>query len=55
METAMNLSFITKYFRARNLYWKTVRELSEYSDRELHDIGIDRAEISRIALEASRG
>ncbi len=55
METAMNLGFITRYFRTRSVYWKTVRELSEYSDRELHDIGIDRAEIPRIALEASRG
>lgn len=55
METMMNLSFITKYFRTRSVYWNVVRELSGYSDRELHDIGIDRAEISRIALEASRG
>ncbi len=55
METEMNLSFITRYFRTRSVYWNVVRELSEYSDRELHDIGIDRAEIPRIALEASRG
>ncbi len=55
METEMNLSFITRYFRTRRVYWNVVRELSEYSDRELHDIGIDRAEIPRIALEAARG
>jgi uncharacterized protein YjiS (DUF1127 family) len=55
METEMNLSFITRYFRTRNVYWNVVRELNEYTDRELHDIGIDRAEIPRIALEASRG
>ncbi|MGO9740842.1 MAG: DUF1127 domain-containing protein [Roseiarcus sp.] len=51
----MDLSFIVRFFRARHVYWNVVRELSEYSDRELHDIGIDRADIPRIALEASRG
>lgn len=51
----MNLSFIARFFRQRAVYWNVMRELSEYTDRELHDIGIDRAEIPRIALEASRG
>ena len=51
----MDLSFITRYFRARQVYWNVMRELSEYTDRELHDIGVDRADIPRIALEASRG
>jgi len=50
----MDLSFITRFFRARQVYWNTVRELSEFNDRELHDIGIDRADIPRIAMEASR-
>jgi uncharacterized protein YjiS (DUF1127 family) len=31
-----------------------VQELSGYSDRELHDIGIDRADIHEIARLASR-
>jgi uncharacterized protein YjiS (DUF1127 family) len=55
METTMDLSFITRYFRSRQVYWNVVRELSEYTDRELQDIGIDRADIPRIALEASHG
>jgi uncharacterized protein YjiS (DUF1127 family) len=55
METAMSLSFVGRYFRARQVYWSVVRELSAYTDRELHDIGIDRADIYHIAREASRG
>jgi uncharacterized protein YjiS (DUF1127 family) len=51
----MDLSFIKRFFRARQVYWSVMRELSEYTDRELHDIGIDRADIPRIAFEASRG
>jgi uncharacterized protein YjiS (DUF1127 family) len=55
METVMNLSFITRFFRARQVYWSTLRELSAYTDRELHDLGIDRADIEQIAYQASRG
>ena len=55
LEIAMDLSFIRKYFRARNVYWNIVRELSTYSDRELHDLGIDRGDIDNIAKEAARG
>jgi uncharacterized protein YjiS (DUF1127 family) len=29
--------------------------LSAYTDRELQDLGIDRADIEQIAYEASRG
>ncbi len=54
METAMNLTFLGRFFRARQIYWRTIRELSSYSDRELHDLGIDRADIQQIAFEASR-
>ena len=50
----MNLSFVSRFFRARNVYWSVVRELSAYSDRELHEIGIDRADIASIAAEAAR-
>ena len=46
---------IFRFIRERRTYWNVIQELSTYTDRELHDIGIDRAEISRIALEASRG
>ena len=33
-------------------YRRTVRELSQMSDRELRDIGIHRADIRRIARES---
>jgi uncharacterized protein YjiS (DUF1127 family) len=33
---------------------KSCRELSAYTDRELHDIGIDRADIYQIARLASQ-
>ena len=55
METAMNLSLVRRFFRTRQIYWNVIRELSAYTDRELHDIGIDRADIGLIAREAARG
>jgi uncharacterized protein YjiS (DUF1127 family) len=54
METAMKFEFIRRYFRERRAYWNVIRELSTYSDRELHDLGIDRADIEQIAREAAR-
>ncbi len=51
----MNLSFIGRFFRTRQIYWSVIRELSAYTDRELHDLGIDRADIDQIAREAARG
>ncbi len=44
----------TRFLRARRVYWSVVQELSGYTDRELHDIGIDRADIYEIARLASR-
>lgn len=44
---------ITRFLRARRLYWSVVQELSNYTDRELHDIGIDRADINQIARVAA--
>jgi len=49
----MKLTFFRRYFRARNVYWNVVRELSCYTDRELHDLGIDRADITDIAKTAA--
>ena len=40
--------------RLRAVYRQTYRELSELSQRELADLGIDRANIREIALEAAR-
>ena len=45
---------LMRFWRARRTYWSVVHELSDYSDRELHDIGIDRADIHEIARLASR-
>jgi uncharacterized protein YjiS (DUF1127 family) len=50
----MKLFSLMRFLRARRTYWSVVQELSTYSDRELHDIGIDRADIHEIARLASR-
>ncbi|WP_439871791.1 DUF1127 domain-containing protein [Rhizobium leguminosarum] len=34
-------------------YRQTVTELGRMTDRELHDLGIDRSDIHRVAREAS--
>jgi uncharacterized protein YjiS (DUF1127 family) len=54
METAMKMFSLTRFLRARRVYWTVVQELSAYTDRELHDIGIDRIDIQEIARLASR-
>jgi uncharacterized protein YjiS (DUF1127 family) len=43
-----------RFLRARHTYWSVVQELNGYSDRELHDIGVDRADIHAIARLASQ-
>jgi len=50
----MKMFSITRFLRARRVYWSVLQELTNYSDRELHDIGIDRADIHEIARLASR-
>lgn len=50
----MTFHTVMRSLRARRTYWTVVQELSNYSDRELHDIGIDRADIHEIARLASR-
>ena len=50
----MTFYTVMRFLRARRTYWPVVQELSNYSDRELHDIGIDRADIHEIARLASR-
>jgi len=45
---------LMRFLRARRTYWSVVQELSVYTDRELHDIGIDRADIHEIARVASQ-
>jgi uncharacterized protein YjiS (DUF1127 family) len=43
-----SIKTITQKARAWRRYRESVRELSNLNDRELHDIGIDRAEIVTI-------
>ena len=50
----MKMFSLTRFLRARRVYWHVLQELSAYTDRELHDIGIDRADIYEIARLASR-
>jgi uncharacterized protein YjiS (DUF1127 family) len=53
-ETAMKKFSLARFLRARRVYWNVLQELTNYSDRELHDIGIDRADIHEIARLASQ-
>jgi uncharacterized protein YjiS (DUF1127 family) len=53
-ETAMKKFSLTRFLRTRRVYWHVLQELSAYTDRELHDIGIDRADIHQIARLASQ-
>jgi uncharacterized protein YjiS (DUF1127 family) len=54
-ETAMKLFSFERFLRARRVYWQVVQELTAYTDRELQDLGIDRADIHDIARQAARG
>ena len=49
------LSNLARFLRERRTYWKVVRELSTYTDRELQDLGIsDIHEIARLAAKEAR-
>jgi uncharacterized protein YjiS (DUF1127 family) len=50
----MKMFSLTRFLRARRVYWSVLQELSAYTDRELHDIGIDRVDIHEIARLASK-
>jgi uncharacterized protein YjiS (DUF1127 family) len=50
----MRMFSLTRFLRRRRIYLNALRELSSYSDHELHDIGIDRADIHEIARLASQ-
>jgi uncharacterized protein YjiS (DUF1127 family) len=43
-----------RFLRTRRKYWNVVQELSNCLDRDLRDIGIDRADIHEFARVASR-
>jgi uncharacterized protein YjiS (DUF1127 family) len=44
---------LVRLFRQRRTYWAAIKELSSFSDRELQDIGISRADIHTIAQQMS--
>ncbi|WP_337266930.1 DUF1127 domain-containing protein [Oryzifoliimicrobium ureilyticus] len=43
---------ITRSFANWRKYRQTVSELGRMSNRELHDLGIDRGDIQRVARQA---
>ncbi len=49
----MKILSLARFFRRRRTYRTALQELSGYSDHELHDIGIDRADIHEIARRMS--
>jgi len=53
METVMRILSLVRFLRRRRIYRNVMQELSGYSDHELHDIGIHRADIREIARQTS--
>jgi uncharacterized protein YjiS (DUF1127 family) len=49
----MKILSLTRFLRRRRTYRTILQELSSYSDHELHDIGLDRADIHEIARRTS--
>jgi uncharacterized protein YjiS (DUF1127 family) len=45
---------ISRSFNNWRKYRQTVTELGRMTNRELHDLGIDRADIQRVARDAVR-
>lgn len=48
-------ALVKRTLHRRRVYMTTVRELMALSNRELADLGIHRADIARIAMEAACG
>jgi uncharacterized protein YjiS (DUF1127 family) len=49
----MKMHSLARFWRRCRIYRTVLQELSGYSDHELHDIGIDRADIHAIARQMS--
>jgi uncharacterized protein YjiS (DUF1127 family) len=49
----MKMHSLARFLRRRRTYRTVLQELSRYSNHELHDIGIDRADIHAIARQMS--
>jgi uncharacterized protein YjiS (DUF1127 family) len=54
VEIAMLVFILVRFFREHRTYRSVVHELSTYTDRELNDLGIARADIRDIARLAAR-
>ena len=54
MEPFMKMLSLARFFRRRRTYRTVLQELSSYSNHELHDIGIDRADVHAIARQMSQ-
>ena len=50
----MNLDFFKRMLRKREVYRRISYELSMSTDRELRELGLERADIPRIAREAAQ-
>ena len=53
MDFIMKIPSLARFFRRRRTFWTVIQELSSYSDHELQDIGIRRADIHAIARSMS--
>jgi len=56
---SVRLAAVTRYVRSklqrRRMYSQTMQELNALTDRELADLGIQRADIRQIAIEEACG
>lgn len=49
------LEAMIERYRDHRMFRKTITELNALSDRELHDLGINRSGIKRLAIKAVYG
>jgi uncharacterized protein YjiS (DUF1127 family) len=48
----MEFSFLKRLLAERRVYRRVVQELSNYTDRELRDLGVARVDIAEVARQA---
>lgn len=48
------LKIMTDFFNSQAHYYRIMKELSNLTDRELADIGLNRYEISFVAMDTAR-
>ena len=54
MHTPTSIKKLTEKVQEWRRYRESVRELGRLTDRELHDVGLTRGEIDRVARKMSR-